>query len=34
MQCFVAKSMDQVVGIALLRREEVKDTFACFVSQQ
>ena len=32
MQCFVAKSMEQVVGIALLRREEVTtDTSACFL---
>ena len=31
-QCFVAKSLDQVVGVALLRREEVSFFFLFFSS--
>ena len=31
-QCFVAKSLDQVVGVALLRREEVSFFFFFFSS--
>ena len=30
-QCFVAQSMDQVVGVALLRREEVKSAKVWFI---